>query len=53
MNNTYFGNNLWGEMKRVAGECDNFRMRAIKKRQDVLEVFRGFFQKGGPEDSDE
>ena len=53
MNNTYFGNNLWGEMKRVAGECDNFRMRAIKKRQDVLEVFRGFFQKGGPEASDE
>ena len=47
INNTYFGNNLWGELKRVAGEYKNFQMRAIKQRQDVVEVFREFFQKGG------
>jgi uncharacterized protein len=46
MNNTYFGNNLWNELKRLAGEFNHFQMKSIKTRQEIVEVFREFFKKG-------
>jgi uncharacterized protein len=49
MNNTYFGNNLWNEYKKVAEMFPNFQVKAIKQVNQIEAVFREFFKKGGPE----